>query len=99
MARLTNLKPRIGVASTQRVQSHYGERIRGRQWMAIRARVLSDAPLCPMCAAEGRVGAATEVDHVVPLHRGGGNDRANLVGLCRAHHAVKSADEARERTK
>lgn len=99
MSRLTNLKPRIAMAPVQRIRSHFVERIRGRAWMAIRARVLSDDPLCPMCRTEGRVGAATEVDHVVPLHMGGGNDRANLVGLCRAHHAAKSADELEKRTK
>lgn len=99
MSRLTNLKPRLAVAPVQRIRSHEVERIRGRAWMAIRGRVLSDDPLCPMCRAEGRVAAATEVDHVVPLHMGGTNERVNLVGLCHEHHAAKTSDEMEKRNK
>ena len=62
------------------------ERTRGRRWMRIRDAVLDAAPLCVLCKAEGRTVAAREVDHIVPLHLGGTDDRANLRGLCKAHH-------------
>ena len=62
------------------------ERTRGRRWMRIRDAVLDADPLCALCKAEGRTVAAREVDHVVPLHLGGTDDRANLRGLCKAHH-------------
>jgi 5-methylcytosine-specific restriction enzyme A len=32
-----------------------------------------------------------ELDHIVPLHKGGTDARDNLVGLCMTHHAAKTA--------
>ena len=61
-----------------------------RQWRLRRARVLRDAPLCPACLAEDRVTAAVEVDHVVPLARGGTDDYANLAPICVEHHKTKT---------
>lgn len=61
--------------------------------MAIRARVLSAAPLCPHCQRDGVVRLAQEVDHIRPLHDGGTDDFDNLVGLCREHHLAKSVRE------
>ena len=61
------------------------------RWRAIRARVLAEQPLCPLCHALGRLVAAVDVDH-----RDGNNanhDRANLWGLCRSHHSEKTATE------
>lgn len=68
-------------------------RMTGRPWRRLRKRVLSEAPLCPLCEAEGRTVAAVEVDHITPLHDGGSNDRANLQGLCVDHHAEKTLRE------
>lgn len=65
--------------------------------MRLRARLLSERPLCVACERQGRVAAATELDHVVPLWAGGTDDEHNLQGLCRACHAEKSADEAAQR--
>ena len=62
--------------------------------MRIRAAVLDADPLCARCRAEGRTVAAREVDHVLPLHRGGTDDRANLQGLCAEHHEAKTAGES-----
>jgi len=39
------------------------------------------------------VRAADEVDHIVPLSRGGGDERSNLQPLCRPCHAAKTARE------
>lgn len=72
-------------------------RVRGRPWMRVRAGVLAASPLCVACEAAGVTRLATEVDHVVPLHRGGSNALANLQGLCRECHATKTATEAGER--
>jgi hypothetical protein len=38
-----------------------------RQWRKLRERVLYEEPLCRLCQAAGRVEAATEVDHIIPL--------------------------------
>jgi 5-methylcytosine-specific restriction protein A len=97
MSRLTNLKPRLAVAPTQRIRSHQVERMSSRPWSRLRAHVLSSHPLCAHCRREGRVSAATDVDHIVPLWRGGSNDLANLQPLCGPCHAVKTAGEAGER--
>ena len=68
-------------------------RTRGRRWSAMRARVLQDEPRCVHCLATGRLSAATEVDHIEPLHRGGSDELSNLQPLCHDCHATKSAGE------
>lgn len=65
--------------------------------MERRARWLAEHPLCVMCEAEGRVTAATVVDHATP-HRGDADlfwDRANWQSLCKRHH--DSDKQAQER--
>lgn len=50
------------------------------------------------CAACGKLLDSTfEIDHVVPLFRGGGNGASNLQALHRACHMAKSALDARMR--
>lgn len=95
--KLKTLPPRIQ-ALPDRLQTIRGTpRQRGRPWMRVREQVLSASPLCVACEAVGVTRLATEVDHVVPLHRGGSNALANLQGLCRECHAEKTASEAGER--
>ena len=55
----------------------------------MRRRVLREEPLCRACGERSSV----EVDHIVPLHRGGSlMDRANLQGLCVECHQSKDDD-------
>ena len=62
---------------------------RSYRWRQLRKSVLAETPLCAAC---GRV--ATDVDHRVPLFKGGEPfDRANLQALCRRCHKRKSAGE------
>ena len=61
--------------------------------MSIRAWVLLSNPLCVECQQTGKVVPATEVDHIVPLHKGGTDDASNLQGLCAEHHANKTQRE------
>ena len=64
---------------------------RYRRW---RSRLLASAPLCAHCAAEGRTVAATELDHIVPLARGGTlMDESNVQPLCADCHARKTAKD------
>jgi len=59
-----------------------------RRWRAERKRFLKLHPLCVMCLREGRLAAATVVDHRVP-HKGNPRlfwDRANWDALCGPHH-------------
>ncbi len=62
-----------------------------------RARARAESPLGEICAEEGRVDPADEVDHRVPL-----KDRpdlafarSNLQSICFAHHRERSARERR----
>lgn len=69
------------------------KRTRGRAWMQIRERVLSREPLCRECAKVGETRVAVQVDHIVPLSRGGSDEMTNLQPLCQVHHDEKSARE------
>jgi 5-methylcytosine-specific restriction enzyme A len=42
---------------------------------------------------DGRFTPADDVDHIVPLYKGGTYDRGNLQPLCKAHHAAKTAQD------
>ncbi len=66
------------------------ERIRGWKGQAIRAKWLRWHPLCAMCEPLGRVTVATEVDHRVPLFKGGADDDSNRQSLCTECHIEKT---------
>lgn len=51
------------------------------------------------CQACGSPTDEWEVDHIVALQFGGGNERSNLRAICEACHSSKSARETRERAK
>ena len=72
----------------QRIRARRRERL-GPGWAALQAQVLSEAPTCSRCPAP-----STEVDHIVPLGRGGSSDRTNLQALCRQCHASKTVTES-----
>jgi hypothetical protein len=98
MARLTMLRPRVGTLRTGVAAAPLEvDRMSSRPWSRLRSQVLSANQLCVHCRAQGRVEAATEVDHVVPLWEGGTNALANLQGLCHDCHGAKSAAEAAKR--
>lgn len=65
-------------------------RLTGDRLRKIREMVRAEQPLCPECQRAGQVRGWDELDHIVPLHLGGTDDRANLVGLCRLHHDRKT---------
>jgi 5-methylcytosine-specific restriction protein A len=67
------------------------ERRRGRALMELRARHFRRHPLCVMCMAQGRLTEATQLDHIIPLVRGGLDDSSNVQGLCVPCHKVKTA--------
>jgi hypothetical protein len=57
------------------------------QWNAIRAEMLAESPMCSYCKQE----PATEIDHIVPISKGGTNDRDNLTPACRKCNTRKGA--------
>ena len=65
-----------------------------RRYQRVAARVRLDQPLCPHCQADGFTVAGAEVDHIVPLSKGGAlMDRANLQHLCAACHKAKTRQQ------
>jgi len=58
-----------------------------RQWGRLRNWYLARHPICQWPGCEQ---PASQVDHVVPLARGGSNDTTNLQGLCAHHHSIKT---------
>ena len=99
---MKTLKPRLSTTSAliaPSLSDRLGAtpRTRGRKWMLRRARWLRSHPLCVKCQDAGRVAAAAEVDHIVPLWQGGPDDESNYQGLCIPCHAAKTAQEAAER--
>ena len=72
------------------------DKLYGRRWRKARRQFLAENPLCVMCADEGRVEEATELDHI-ERHRGDQVkfwDVKNWQGLCAFHHrSVKSQME------
>lgn len=89
-----------------RCDEHQRERGRGasaewhhwyadRRWRAARAIFLKQHPLCAECQDEGRIEAATVVDHVIP-HKGDRRlfwDRTNWAACCKTHHDRKTATQ------
>jgi 5-methylcytosine-specific restriction protein A len=73
------------------------DRIRGRRGQDIRARFLHAHPLCRTCLEQGRTTEATEVDHIIPLHKGGPESDDNRQALCVACHKAKTADDVRRK--
>lgn len=76
------------------------QRLRGRALQERNLRILLRDPLCLSCLAvkPSIITVAVEVDHIVPLHRGGSDSDINLQGLCIACHRSKSAKEAMDRS-
>jgi 5-methylcytosine-specific restriction enzyme A len=101
--RLAMLKPRVQtlpgrVPMAQQATGFTSTpRMRGRRWVERRARWLRAHPMCTTCEAQGRLSVATEVDHVIPLWKGGADDEDNYQSQCKPCHAIKSAREASER--
>lgn len=69
------------------------KRLRGRPLQRRNKRFLQEHPLCVMCEAKGRVSVAEEVDHIIPLFKGGADEWCNLQGLCKECHAKKTAKD------
>lgn len=65
------------------------------RWHKASRLYLKKHPLCVECAREGRVEAATVVDHIIP-HKGDPVlfwDESNWQSLCKMHHDKKTISE------
>jgi len=64
-------------------------------WRALSKQVRNEEPLCRHCLRDGRVEAATCVDHIVPISQAPDLRlvRSNLQALCHACHTRKTRAE------
>jgi len=65
------------------------DRTRGRRWMRMREVVLIEEPVCRICERRPSV----EVDHILPIFKGGTDERDNLQGACHECHEDKTCDD------
>ena len=61
-------------------------------WKRIRDRYIKAHPLCEECEKQGKLTAAEEVHHKLPLSKGGNNERSNLMALCKSCHSRITAE-------
>ena len=71
-----------------------------KRWKDTRAYILAEQPFCVDCEKEGRVTAATDVDHInnlTNIYKSGDFDEAynidNLQPLCKRCHGAKTRKE------
>jgi 5-methylcytosine-specific restriction endonuclease McrA len=62
-----------------------------KEWKDARKKYLALHPHCQICRRIGVESRAVEVDHVIPIERGGALLAfSNLSGKCRLHHSQKT---------
>jgi 5-methylcytosine-specific restriction protein A len=74
-------------------------RIQGRRGQQVLERRRALNPLCAECLAQGIVSATHQIDHIIPLSKGGTDTDDNTQGLCRTHHEAKTAKDLGYRIK
>lgn len=81
----------------------YTRMIHTARWVRLRRDKLTECPICERCEKEGRLSAATEVHHVVPVETGLTRsdkerlmfDRHNLRALCHGCHVLTHTEMGR----
>lgn len=93
--KIASIKPRIAALDTRVGSSPATERIRGREHDRIRERILvRDGVACVKC---GKGVGRLEVDHIIPLFKGGPEADSNRQLLCESCHRAKTEQEEKER--
>lgn len=77
------------------IHSKETPRLRGRTLQRERSRLFNEYPLCVECEKQGRVIAATQRDHIVPLAEGGQDTADNTQALCPSCHDKKTKEESK----
>ena len=66
---------------------------------AVRERLLKIYPVCYICARPFGDGTTVELDHKIPLYKGGENRESNLRPVHKKCHTEKCREEAADRAK
>jgi 5-methylcytosine-specific restriction protein A len=91
---MPQLPNRHRIAPAAQARRKTAERGYDATWRKLRALKLATDPLCAECERKGDVTAAAEVDHILPMSRGGERlDWANLQSLCKQCHSRKTMRE------
>lgn len=94
MQRLNSIQPQVTTVDLRR-GGPVTHRIRGHELTRIRERILvRDGAACRKC---GKGIGPLVVDHIHPLHLGGGESDENRQLLCIACHKLKSLKEGTDR--
>jgi 5-methylcytosine-specific restriction endonuclease McrA len=96
---MKTLKPSIKTINTSLVRAGgKTERITGNSRIAIVRKFERNNPrLCATCARLGLVAYGDELEHIVPLWQGGAESDLNREWICKPHHQIKTAAEAKLR--
>lgn len=74
-------------------------RLRGRALQERNERIKARDKICVLHKAKGKVAPIHEIDHIIPLHKGGADRESNLQGLCRDCHDAKTVTERGDKLK
>jgi len=69
------------------------KRLTGKRLQRLRGHIRDQQPLCLKCLEVGVLKEWEELDHITPYAKGGDDSLDNLQGLCKAHHAAKTATD------
>ena len=98
MERLNSIKNKINTIELRRSSPVAPPRIAGWQLTKIRERIIArDGAACTKCGFMPSNLSYLEVDHIVPLFKGGAESDENRACLCRRCHKKKSDLEEKER--
>ena len=69
------------------------DRLRGRKLQQTRVRLWAASPHCKRCRKHTKYPDGFELDHKLPVHKGGDSSDKNLQILCIECHKAKTAED------